>query len=418
MRGHHPYPSYALSGVEWIGDLPSHWQVLRLRYACDLNPTKAEIKGIPSDTLVTFLPMEKIGEDGSIALDELREVGDVSQGYTYFRDDDVIVAKITPCFENGKGALVRHLHQSIGFGTTELHVLRAKPGIEPRFIFYLTRCDEFRSHGTAMMYGAAGQQRVPEAFLRYLWIPVPPADEQHAIADFLDRETARIDALIARKQRLIELLQEKRTALISHAVTKGLDAGVAMKESGVAWLGQVPAHWEIRPLRAVVQLRRGFDLTVAQREAGTVPVYSSSGLSGYHDTALVKGPGVVTGRYGTVGQIFYVEDDFWPMNTALYGKEFWGNDAQYVSYLLTILPFDAYSGKSAVPGIDRNDLDPIKVVCPPRDEQLAITSHLVHAGRKLEEAAQMIETVIAKLQEYRTALISAAVTGKIDVRQQ
>jgi restriction endonuclease S subunit len=167
--------------------------------------------------------MERIGEDGTLSLEEKRPIEEVRQGYTYFRDEDVIVAKITPCFENGKIALCCNLVGGIGFGTTELHVLRTRGCVLPSFIAYITRIVEFRSIGTSTMYGAAGQQRVPENFVANFQIPFPPPPEQRAIAAFLDQETAKLDTLIAKVQQGIALLREYRTALISAAVTGTID---------------------------------------------------------------------------------------------------------------------------------------------------------------------------------------------------
>ena len=249
-----PYSAYKDSGVEWLGEIPTHWEVKRLRFLCQINPSKTVLSYLPTDMPISFLPMEQIGEDGSISLDEIRTIEQVRQGYTCFCNGDVILAKITPCFENGKGALCKQLLNGIGFGTTELHVLRAKDETDPHFIFYLTRSKPFRDIGTAMMYGSAGQQRVPEDFISDFRVGFPSLPEQRAIATFLDRETARINTLIAKKEQLIELLQEKRAALISHAVTKGLDLMVPMKDSGVEWLGEIPAHWEIKKVKHLIHL--------------------------------------------------------------------------------------------------------------------------------------------------------------------
>jgi len=193
--------------------------------------------------------MEKIGTDGAFLLDEKRTIEQAWQDYTYFRDKDVAVAKITPCFENGKGAMFEGLINGIGFGTTELHILRANKDTDPKFVFYLTRSHPFRHQGTAMMYGAAGQKRVPEEFLENFTTGLPPLPEQRTIATFLDRQTARLDALIAEYRRLVELLQERRAALISHAVTQGLDPDVLLKGTGISWLGEIPAHWKTKCLK-------------------------------------------------------------------------------------------------------------------------------------------------------------------------
>lgn len=167
--------------------------------------------------------MEAVGEYGGLDLSQTRMLDDVGSGYTAFRDNDVLVAKITPCFENGKGALASSLTNGVAFGTTELHVLRPRTTVASRFLFYLTISDPFRKLGEAEMYGAGGQKRVPTEFVQDFRLPLPPIDEQAAIADYLDRETARIDTLAATVLRAIEGLSEYRTALITAAVTGQID---------------------------------------------------------------------------------------------------------------------------------------------------------------------------------------------------
>ena len=187
--------------------------------------------------------MEAIGEQGKLDCSTTRDIDDIRNSYTRFFDGDVLVAKITPCFENGKGALVRRTHDGVGFGTTELHVLTPGSEIDGRFLYYATASDHFRKLGEAIMTGAAGQKRVPEDFVRDYRIPVLPLVRQRAIADYLDRETARLDTLVAAKERLLDLLAEKRRALITRAVTRGLDPHAPLRDSGIPWLGEIPAHW-------------------------------------------------------------------------------------------------------------------------------------------------------------------------------
>jgi type I restriction enzyme S subunit len=207
---------------------------------------------------VSFLPMEAIGEDGSLELDRVRPLADVQTGYTFFRDGDVTIAKITPCFENGKGAAMRDLCNGIGFGTTELIVARPKATqTTSTYLHWLFTSRPFRKAGEAFMYGAGGQKRVPDDFVRDFAIGFPPLPEQRHIVTFLDREGAKIDALVEEQRRLIELLKEKRQAVISQAVTKGLNPNVPMKDSGVEWLGRVPAHWLVLPLKYVVTFKSG-----------------------------------------------------------------------------------------------------------------------------------------------------------------
>ena len=240
-----PYSSYKPSGVHWLGDVPSHWKVRRLKHAAKLNPSRAEARmELKSDVPVAFLPMERVGTDGKID-EEMLHVSAAWNGFTYFRRSDVIVAKITPCFENGKGACLDSLSTEIGFGSTEFHVLRAKSLLAPQFLYYVTTLTEFRRLGADAMTGAAGQQRVPQEFVSNYPIAIPSLPEQTAIVRYLDHADERIRRYVSGKQKLIRLLEEEKQAVIHRAVTRGLDPNVRLKPSGVEWLGDVPAHWEV-----------------------------------------------------------------------------------------------------------------------------------------------------------------------------
>ena len=168
--------------------------------------------------------MAAIGEDGTLNLESEKSVGELEVGYTYFRDGDVTIAKITPCYENGKGALMRGLTQGVGFGTTELIVVRPRPEEScGEFLHYLFISTVFRNIGESHMYGAGGQKRVPDDFVRNFATGFPPVSEQIAINAFLETELAKFNTLTAEAQRAIDLLQERRTALISAAVTGQID---------------------------------------------------------------------------------------------------------------------------------------------------------------------------------------------------
>lgn len=228
-KGLDPNAKMKDSGIEWLGEIPEGWEVKRLRFSISVNPTKSEIRNLSRDTTISFLPMEAISEYGGINLDQIKMLDEVIEGYTFFRDGDVIVAKITPCFENGKGSIVEKLENSIGFGTTELHVLRPKEGVINSYLFYITISHAFRYIGASYMYGAGGQKRVPDDFIRNFRYPIPSVKEQQSIACFLDRETAKIDTLINKVGESKEKLSEYRTALISAAVTGKIDVREEVK---------------------------------------------------------------------------------------------------------------------------------------------------------------------------------------------
>jgi len=222
-KGLNPDAPMKPSGVDWLGDVPVHWDVRRLRFAIESNPVKSEIDDLDQDDLVSFVPMEAVGEYGGIRLDMEKPLDDVYNGYTYFRDNDVVIAKITPCFENGKGARADGLTNGIAFGTTELHVMRPLKGYSSRWLFYLSICHAFRAIGESEMYGAGGQKRVPEGFIKDFRIGIPDFNEQEAIADFIDAEVKKIDAMLRVNNQTIERLTEYRTALITAAVTGKID---------------------------------------------------------------------------------------------------------------------------------------------------------------------------------------------------
>lgn len=154
----------------------ARWPTKRLRFVITI-PQKRETRGMPDETEVSFVPMESIGEDGEIETSRTKALSEVRNGYTYFAEGDIVLAKITPCFENGKGAVATDLVNKVGFGTTELHVIRAGPNLDARFLFYVTKTHQFRKLGEAEMYGAGGQKRVPESFVRDFRVHVPGLDE-------------------------------------------------------------------------------------------------------------------------------------------------------------------------------------------------------------------------------------------------
>jgi type I restriction enzyme S subunit len=167
---------------------------------------------------VSFIPMEAVSEEGNVDLSITKPIEEVIDGYTYFRDYDVVIAKITPCYENGKGAIMNNLTNGVGFGTTEFHVLRSSD-IDSKYLYLITRIYPFRAFGEVNMKGAAGQKRVPEDFIKDFSLGLPKIDEQKQIVAFLDRETAKIDEMVKKTELQIEKLQEYRQALITSAVT-------------------------------------------------------------------------------------------------------------------------------------------------------------------------------------------------------
>jgi type I restriction enzyme S subunit len=207
------------SGIEWIGEIPEHWEVKRIKYLATVNPNKSEVRHLPSEQEVTFIPMEKIIATGKVDYSLTNTIENLINGYTYFRDGDIIMAKVTPCFENGNIAIVNGLLNGIGFGTTELHVLRCNNKCYNRFLFYYLQSDIFKSKGISEMYGVAGLKRIPTDFILNYKLGIPDYQEQEQIALYLDNITGKIDTLISDIQTQIDKLREYRQSIISEAAT-------------------------------------------------------------------------------------------------------------------------------------------------------------------------------------------------------
>jgi type I restriction enzyme S subunit len=249
--------------------------------------------------------------------------------------------------------------------------------------------------------------------LAQLVLPIDSRDQQELIADFLDRESSRIDALVEAKRKLIDLLAEKRTAVITHAVTAGL-GDLRLKSVPGQWIESVPTHWNLVPFRRLCELHRGYDLPKDVRATGIHPLISSAGFIGHVSEARAVGPGIATGRYGSVGAVHWVDADYWPLNTTLYSRRFHFGEPRYVYYMLQVLPIAAETGKSAVPGISRQDIHPMMCPLPPREEQIAIAHYLDLRISLMDSLGMLVARQLTLLAEYRQALITAAVTGQLD----
>lgn len=413
-----PYMQYEESGIEWVGEVPKEWKVERMKFSVKINPSKSEISHLDDNVRVSFLPMELISDDGQLTLSETRDLSEVRQGFTYFIDGDVLLAKITPCFENGKGAVCFNLTNEIGFGTTELHVLRPSKRTCSKFLFYITHSLHFRLPGIALMTGAAGQKRVPEDYISNFIIGLPPLPEQHAIAAFLDHETAKIDTLIAKQKQMIALLKEQRQAIITHAVTKGLDADAPMKGSGIEWIGEMPEHWVIKSLKWVARLKSGDSITSENIEdEGDFPVYGGNGLRGFTSSFTHNGYYVLIGRQGALcGNINYAQGYFWASEHAVVVSPKEPVAVIWLGELLRTMNLNQYSISAAQPGLSVDIILNLDILVPPLPEQHAIAAFLNNETAKIDTLITKQEQMIELLKEHRAALITAAVTGKIDVR--
>ena len=435
MSHYMPYPAYKDSGVDWAPEIPVHWDVKRLRFVASLNPLPAwkDLEGQGADC--PFLPMEAIGEAGELDTTRRKPIGECRSGYTYFAEGDVAYAKVTPCFENGKGAVMRGLEGGHGFGTTELTVLRPI-SIDRDYLYALTFAESFRQPGAAEMLGTGGLKRVPDEFARNYRAALPPREEQSAITAAIDRETSSIDALIAKKTRFIELLQEKRQALITHAVTKGLAPNVKLKDSGVGWIGEVPEHWEIVPsawLFAEGKERAHADdehLSATQKY-GVIPLAEYERLEERqvtHATMNLEqrkhvelGDFVISMR-SFEGGIERVKARGCVRSSYVVLHAEAGVNVDFFAYLFKSSRY--IQGLQATSSFIRDGQDlsygnfrQVKLPLPGVEEQCNIARVIGKTVGRIDMLTAATQRSIDLLKERRSAFITAAVTGQIDLRE-
>jgi type I restriction enzyme, S subunit len=416
------YSEYKESGIEWLRQIPAHWEISTLRRIGRFSASGIDKKSVEGEMSVHMVNYTNIYGNKTFEINSSNNLMETTAPMEKLKEHQILCGDImfTPSSETteeiGLSAVVM---ENIEKTVYSYHVIRFRTTVvlDLRFKKYFCNHPFIWSQFSRASKGTTRQILTREDFKNIVAL-IPPFDEQRAIANFLDRETERIDTLIAKKERQIELLLEKRAALISCAVTKGLNPNVKMKDSGIQWLGMIPEHWTITRFKYALWLQRGHDLPATDFRDGVYPVCGSNGCIGYHDHFTTKGPGVTVGRSGSVGEVNYVDRDYWAHNTALYVKEFRRTRPKYAFYLLKALDVKYLSEGSAVGTLNRNYIHDLPVAIPSISEQYAIVGFLDRETVQLQELIEKIRTSIQALSEYRTALISAAGTGKIDVREE
>ncbi|MGO9613134.1 MAG: restriction endonuclease subunit S [Dissulfurispiraceae bacterium] len=412
------YANYKDSRVEWLGEVPAHWQVTPL--FCAASKREDSNAGMAEDNLLS-LSYGRIVQKDINSSDGL--LPESFETYQIVRPGDVVF-RLTD-LQNDKRSLRTAIVEETGI-ITSAYVVVAPVSILPHYLNHLLRSYDVMKVFYSM--GGGLRQSMKFSDLRRLPILFPPDKEQAAIAKYLDRETGKIDALINEQHNLINLLKEKRQALISHAVTKGLNPNAKMKDSGVEWLGEVPEHWEVRRLKNSLRL-----LTEkTDRRERPVALENIESWSGrfIETNSELEGDGVAFERgdilFGKLrpylAKVYLAEaageavGDFHVMRPAI---DIDGLFAQYQILnrdFIAIVDGSTFGAK--MPRVSWDFLGNMRLSTPRSiQEQQAIATFLDHESGKMDALIAEAETAITFLQERRTALISAAVTGKIDVRE-
>jgi type I restriction enzyme S subunit len=416
------YQEYIKSGVEWLGETPSTWTIKRVGYFFNERREKVSDKD--------FQPLS-VTKNGIVPqLESAAKSDDGDNRKKVCIGDFVINSRSDRKGSSGASAL----DGSVSLINT---VIVPNENIDIKFAHNLFRSTAFQEE-----YYRYGKGIVADLWstnyseMKNISIPIPSLKEQRIIADFLENETSKIDYLVAEQEKLIELLKEKRQAIIFHAVTKGLDATVKMKDSGVVWLGNVPNHWEVKPLKHIVKLDggAGFPNDEQGDEAGTINFFKVADLAG----GLINSSSKISAETATklrakifkVGTIAFAKVgaalllnrrvimtvDGCVDNNMMVAIPSNSVNVQWLMRLLSVVDFALLVNPGAVPSVNQEQVGNIKIPVPKLQEQNLISHYLEVEISKINTLESEINNGLALLKERRSGLISAAVTGQIDAR--
>ena len=438
------YAEYKDSGVEWLGEVPEHWKVASIKHVVSTPVTDGPHE-TPEfiDEGIPFVSAEAVSS-GEINFAKIR--GFISQ-----TDHDRYCQKYKPRLGD-----VYMVKSGASTGTTAiveddrefsiwspLAAIRCDKESHPKFMLNFLRSRNFQE-GVTLNWSFGTQQNIGMNVIENLQVTRPPLPEQTTIASFLDTETSKIDSLVSEQRRLIELLKEKRQAVISRAVTKGLDPSVPMKDSGIEWLGEVPEGWEVGPLKRFWSVTDCKHVTAEFVDEGGIPLASIREVQSkwvelgeakrttqeFYDLLIGGGrhPQVgdlIFSRNATVGEVAQVKNDTpqfaMGQDVCLMRRIHRDSSPDYWQHLIksteVVEQMSVLMVGATFKRINVDEIRNLSVVSPPLDEQTVIAEFLDIKVERFDLLVAQAERAIELLQERRTALISAAVTGKIDVRE-
>jgi type I restriction enzyme, S subunit len=417
------YPKYKLSHNIWIGKIPEHWEEYHLANIGVFSASGIDKKIIDGEEVVKMVNYTDVYGNSSCEIWGNRDFMLTTTTTEKVKEHNLQKGDIlfTPSSETvkdiGISAVVMENLQDAVFSYHLIKLRPTKP-LNLKFSKYLCNNTDVLNQFSLLCKGTIRKFVTRDNF-KQISIVFPPLSEQHAIADFLDRKTAQIDKLIAKKQRQVELLQEQRTALINRAVTKGLNPKAPMKDSGIEWLGEIPSHWGTSCIKYIAQLKSGDGITSFDiSEDGQFPVYGGNGLRGYYNSYNHDGEFVLIGRQGALcGNINYAKGRFWASEHAIVANPIVKYSTFWLGELLRVMNLNQYSIAAAQPGLSVERVQNLMIPIPPFTEQESIAKFLEEKTQKIESYQASVSRQIELYKEYRTALISEAVTGKVDVRE-
>lgn len=436
------------SGIEWIGKIPSDWNIQKVKYVAELAP-KCHTEHLNNESEVTFSPMECI--KNGYFINRSAKFSSKNSSYNQFQNEDIVIAKVTPCFENGNIAIMKELYNDYGFGSSELFVLRCNNTIYNKYLFYYLQNALFINMGISNMTGTGGLKRVSSDFIKNNILALPTLKEQQKIVDYLDKKVSEIDNIVNQTTLSIKEYKKYKQSIITEIVTRGLDPDVEMKNSGVDWIGKININWGIYPLKklGVIKGRIGFkgyttnDLVDKDTEGcaivlggtnimkdGYISYEKLTYLSEYKylesPEIMLKGNEILITKVGAgLGESALYEHFTERVTINPNVMIFISNDtedAKFINYYLqsNYIKEDMLlegNKSGAQPAINQSYVKNIKIVFPnDKKIQQGITDYLDEKCFQIDNFITQKQQLLTELESYKKSLIYECVTGKREVK--
>lgn len=407
MNNFNKYPLYNDSEIEWLEKIPSHWDVIKVKH---IFKERVE-KGFPDKPLLAAT------QSGGVIKKEDYETNTVTAQKDFHllklvKHGDFVISLRS--FQGG----IEISHEE-GIISPAYTIMKPNEELDKNYFKHLLKSKYFIDGLTTFVTGIREGQNIDYSKFRRSYIISPPLPEQTAIANFLDKKTAEIKEFIALKERTIELLKERKMAIINHAVTKGLDPTVEMKDSGIEWLGEIPKHWEVKKLKHIARLKSGETISPDEFTKEGYPVYGGNGFRGFTQCYTNEGEFALIGRQGALcGNVNYVEGKFYASEHAIVTYPKKNQNVKWLGELMKIADFNRFSQSAAQPGIAVGVIKEVVFVEPPIHEQNKIADLINALSNQIALLITQTEKEISLIKEYQQSLISEVSTGKVDVTKR
>ena len=404
------YDKYKDSGIAWIGEIPEHWEIRKLKniFLLSTGTTPKEYDKISEgDNLINWYTPSDILESCNDLFSSLRKL---SERVIY--ENKISLFPIGTLLYVGIGASAG----KVGYANENGYSNQQITGLIPlecysRFYFYYLSVLKDKIRDNAFF---TTLPIINNVYLGQELLPYPLLSEQQSIANYLDQKCGEIDELITLQEEMITKLQSYKQSVITEAVTKGLDKNIPLKDSGIEWIGEIPEHWKITKIQYLAQLKSGYNLTTEEiKDSGLYPVYGGNGIRGYYDKYFLEGDYVLIGRQGALcGNINYSTGKSWATEHAVVCYPKTKYITKWFGELLRVMNLNQYSLAAAQPGlaVERIKLLPIPII--PLSEQQSIANYLDQKCSEIDELISIKQQKIEKLKDYKKSLIFECVTGK------